>query len=108
MADAFEDRKKKHEDKWAHDEELRFKIGARRNKLLGLWAAAEMGLSDAAAQEYAKSVVVTDLKGADAVFRKIRDDFDAAKLAHSDHVIHRQMAELLTAAADQVMHETKR
>jgi hypothetical protein len=108
MNDAFEDRKKKHEDKWAHDEELRFKIGARRNKLLGLWAAAEMGFSNAAAQEYAKSVVVTDLKGADAVFRKIRGDFDAAGLAHSDHVIRRQMTDLLAGAANQVMHEAKR
>ena len=108
MGDAFEDRKKKHEDKWAHDEELRFKIGARRNKLLGLWAAAELGLSDAAAQEYAKSVVVTDLKGADGVFRKIRGDFDAAKLAQSDHVIRSKMEECLAAAADQIMRETKR
>jgi hypothetical protein len=108
MGDAFEDRKKKHEDKWAHDEELRFKIGARRNKLLGLWAAAEMGLTEAAREEYAKSVVAADLAGPDAVFRKIRGDFDAAGLAHSDHIIQRQMADLLAAAADQVMHETKR
>ena len=108
MDDAFEDRKKKHEDKWAHDEELRFKIGARRNKLLGLWAAAELGLTGAAAEEYAKSVVATDLNGADAVFRKIRDDFDAAGLAHSDHVIRRQMTDLLAGAANQVMHEAKR
>lgn len=107
MDDAFEDRKKKHEDKWAHDEELRFRIGARRNKLLGLWAAAEMGLTGAAAEDYAKSVVVADLKGADAVFRKIRGDFDAAKLAHSDHIIRRQMADLLAFAADQIMHEPK-
>jgi hypothetical protein len=108
MEDAFEDRKKKHEDKWAHDEELRFKVGARRNKLLGLWAAAEMGLTGAAAENYAKSVVVTDSKGADAVFHKIRGDFDAAKIGHSDHVIHRQMADLQALAADQLMHETKR
>jgi hypothetical protein len=108
MGDAFEDRKKKHEDKWAHDEELRFKIGARRNKLLGLWAAAEIGLTGAAAEEYAKSVVAADLTGADAVFRKLRGDFDAAKLAQSDHLIHRKMEECLAAAADQIMHETKR
>jgi len=108
MGDAFEDRKKKHEDKWAHDEELRFKIGARRNKLLGLWAAAELGFMGAAAEDYAKSVVVADLTGADAVFRKLRGDFDAAKLAHSDHVIHRKMEECLAAAADQIMRETKR
>jgi hypothetical protein len=107
MDDAFEDRKKRHEDKWAHDEELRFKIGARRNKLLGLWAAAEMGLTGATAEEYARSVVAADLKGADAVFRKIRSDFDAAKLGHSDHIIHRQMTDLLAFAADQIMHEPK-
>jgi hypothetical protein len=107
MDDAFEDRKKKHEDKWAHDEELRFKIGARRNKLLGLWAAAEMGLTGAAAEDYAKSVVAADLKGVDAVFRKIRSDFDAAKLGHSDHMIRRKMEEFLAAAADQIMHEPK-
>ena len=108
MADAFEDRKKKQEDKWAHDEELRFKIGARRNKLLGLWAGAEMGLTGAAAEEYAKSVVAADLMGADAVFRKLRGDFDAGGLAHSDHIIRRQMADLLAFAADQIMHEPKR
>ena len=108
MGDAFEDRKKKQEDKWAHDEELRFKIGARRNKLLGLWAAAEIGLMGGAAEEYAKSVVAADLLGADSMFRKIRGDFDAAKLGHSDHVIHRQMADLLALAADQIMHEHKR
>ena len=107
MDDAFEERKRKHEDKWAHDEELRFKIGARRNKLLGLWAGAELGLTGLAAEEYAKSVVVADLQGADAMFRKIRGDFDAAGLGHSDHVIQRQMAELLAAAADQLMHEHK-
>jgi hypothetical protein len=108
MDDAFEERKRKHEDKWAHDEELRFKIGARRNKLLGLWAGAELGLTGPAAEEYAKSVVVADLQGADAMFRKIRADFDAAGLGHSDHVIQRQMADLLAQAADQVMHEPKR
>ena len=107
MADAFEDRKKKHEDKWAHDEELRFKISARRNKLLGRWAAAELGLPAVAAEEYAKSVVAADLAGADAVFRKIRGDFDAAKLAHSDHVIRRKMEDFLAAAADQIMYEKK-
>ena len=107
MGDAFEDRKKKHEDKWAHDEELRFKISARRNKLLGRWAAAELGLTEVAAEEYAKSVVAADLAGADAVFRKIRGDFDAAKLAHSDHVIRRKMEDFLAAAADQIMYEKK-
>ncbi len=108
MGDAFEERKKKHEDKWAHDEELRFKIGARRNKLLGRWAAAELGLTGAPAEEYAKSVVAADLAGADGVFRKLRGDFDSAGLAHSDHLIRRKLEEFLAEAADQVMHEVKR
>jgi len=107
MDNAFEARKKKFEDKWAHDEELRFKIGARRNKLLGLWAAAELGLSGPAADDYASAVVTADLQGGDSMFRKLRADFDAAKLGHSDHVIQHRMAELLMEAADQIMHETK-
>ena len=108
MAGGFEERKKTHEDKWAHDEELRFKITARRNKLLGMWAAAELGLSGAAAADYAKAVVIADLEGGDHLFRKIRQDFDAAKLGHSDHLIQRQMADLLVVAADEVLHEKKR
>jgi len=105
MSDAFEERKKKFEEKWAHDEALRFKIAARRNKLLGLWAAGELGLSGEAAEEYAKSVVGADFKG--GTFAKIRADFDAAGLAHPDHLIHREMEELLVKAADQILHEHK-
>jgi hypothetical protein len=107
MASGFEERKKTHEDKWAHDEELRFKINARRNRLLGMWAAAELGLSGPAAEDYAKAVVAAHIEGADRVFHKIRQDFDAAKLAHSDHVIQRQMSDLLAAAADEILHEKK-
>jgi hypothetical protein len=108
MGGAFEDREKAFEDKWAHDQELRFKIAARRNKLVGLWAAGELGLSGKAAEDYAKSVVATDLQatGHD-VFRKIRGDFDAAKLTHSDRVLRDKMEELLAAATDQIVHEVK-
>ncbi|HSZ73643.1 MAG TPA: DUF1476 domain-containing protein [Rhizomicrobium sp.] len=105
MSGSFEDRRKGQEAKWAHDEELRFKITARRNKLLGLWAAAEMGRTDAEA--YAKEVVKADFEepGDEDVFRKIKSDFEAAKIARSDHFIHGKMEELLAVAADQVMHE---
>jgi len=105
MSGSFEDRRKGQEAKWAHDEELRFKIMARRNKLLGLWAAAEMGRTDADA--YAKDVVKADLAepGDEDVFRKIKSDFEAAKIARSDHFIHGKMEELLAIAAEQVMHE---
>jgi len=107
MDDAFEERKKKHEDKWAHDEELRFKIGARRNRLLGLWAAAELGLTDAAAEDYAKSVVAADLQGGESVFHKLRADFDAAKLARSDALIRKKMDDLAVVAREQVVHGVK-
>ena len=109
MSGSFEKRGKGFEAKWAHDEELRFKVAARRNKLLGLWAAGEMGLSGEDAATYAKSVVSVELQavGVENVFRKIHADFEAAKLAHSDHAIRRKMEELLAEAADQIMHEHK-
>ena len=109
MAELFKDREKGYENKWAHDEELRFKVNARRNKLLGLWAAGEMGIAEAKANEYAMSVIQADFEeaGDEDVFRKIRKDFDAAKVAHSDHIIRRKMEELLALAGEQVMSEGK-
>ena len=100
----FDKREEGFEKKFAHDEELRFKATARRNKLLGLWAAAELGLSGSAADDYAKSVVKADIEeaGEEDVFRKIRGDFDAKKVAQSDHQIRRRMDELLQTAIDQI------
>ena len=79
MSGSFEKREKGFEAKWAHDEELRFKVYARRNKLLGLWAAAEMGVTGAAADSYAKEVIASDFEraGDEDVFEKVRRDFDA-------------------------------
>jgi hypothetical protein len=110
MNDAFEERKKKYEEKWAHDEAMRFKVVARRNKLLGQWAAGELGLQGAKAEEYANAVVAAEFHkaGVDNVFHKIRSDFEAAKLAHSEQAIRRKMEQLLAAAGDQIMHEGKR
>ena len=110
MSGSFDERRKGFESKWAHDEELRFKVMARRNKLLGLWAAGEMGLAGAKAEDYAKAVVIADMEepGEEDVYRKIRADFTAAGLVHSDHVIRHKMAELLGVAADQVMNEVKK
>jgi hypothetical protein len=110
MADAFKDREKGFESKWAHDEEMRFKVMARRNKLLGLWAAEEMGLAADGAKEYAMAVVQADFQeaGDEDVFRKIRGDFDAAKLARADRAIRAKMEELLAVAGEQVMGEAKR
>lgn len=109
MASGFDERKKAFEEKWAHDKDLCFRVEARRSKLVGLWAAGEMGLSGDAAEAYAKSVVEADMAeaGDKDVFRKIRADFDAKSIARSDHLIRIKLAELLEEAKQQVMHEVK-
>lgn len=100
----FDKRREGYESKFAHDQDLKFKATARRNKLVGLWAAGKMGLTGAAADEYAKEVVKADFEeaGEEDVFRKIRRDFDAKKLAISDHQIRREMEDLMTTAVEQI------
>jgi hypothetical protein len=100
----FDKREEGFEKKFAHDEELRFKANARRNKLLGLWAAEKMGLSGPAADAYAKEVVVADFEeaGDDDVFRKIRKDFDAKAVAQSDQDIRKTMTDLMAHAIEQI------
>ena len=100
----FDKREEGFEKKYAHDEELRFKATARRNKLLGLWAAEKLGLSGPAAEAYAKEVVVVDFEepGDDDVFRKVRRDFDAKGVVQSDHQIRRTMDELMARAIEDV------
>jgi hypothetical protein len=109
MTNAFQDREKGFENKWAHDEELQFKVIIRRNKLLGLWAAKEMGITGTEADEYAKAVAQVDFlePGHEDVVRKIRHDFDAHKVAISDHIIRRQMEDLTKVAGEQLMGEAK-
>lgn len=105
----FDDLKKAHESKFAHDQDLDFKATARRNKLLGIWAAEHMGITDQAKKEaYAKEVVIADLeeKGEEDVFRKIRTDFDAKNVAQSDHQIRRAMSDLMAQAREQIKTET--
>jgi hypothetical protein len=96
----FDKREDAFERKFAHDEELRFKANARRNKLLGLWAAEKLGKTGADADAYARGVIAADLEeaGDEDVFRKIRKDFDAAGVTQSDHQIRRTMDELLSQA----------
>ena len=105
----FKDREKGFERKFAHDEELRFRATARRNKLLGLWAAEKLGLSGDEAQDYAKQVVRADLAepGEEDVFRKVRADFDAKGVDQSDHQIRRAMIDLLAEAVQQIESEVK-
>jgi hypothetical protein len=100
----FDKREEGFEKQFAHDEELRFKATARRNRLLGLWAAEKLGLAGAEADAYAKSVVMVDFEesGDHDVFRKIRTDFDAKNVAQSDHQIRRTMDELLAKAVSDI------
>ena len=100
----FDKREEGFEQKFAHDEELRFKATARRNKLIGLWAAEKLGLTGAAAEAYAKDVVAADFEhpGSEGVFGKLRKDFDAKGVAASDAEIRQLMNELLAKAAAQI------
>ena len=100
----FDQRKDAYENKFAHDEELRFKATARRNKLLGLWAAEKLGKSGADAEAYAKSVVVADFEeaGDEDVVRKVKSDFALANVNTSDAEIRTVMTELLIKAADDI------
>jgi hypothetical protein len=95
----FDKREEAFEQQFAHDEELKFKATARRNKLLGLWAAEKLGLSGAEADSYALAIVMADLEaGNHDVARTIRKDFDAKGVNQSDHQIARTMTELMARA----------
>ena len=76
----FDDRERAFEAKFAHDEEMQFRVIARRNRLLGQWAARQMGLSDAEADSYSKDVIHSDFEeaGEHDVIRKVLGDLNAA------------------------------
>jgi hypothetical protein len=105
MSGLFPEREKAFEEKWAHDEELRFRVLARRNKLLGLWAAGEMGLTGAEADAYAKTIVDTELAkdGDQAAFQAVKSGFAVAKVARTDHLIQLKMDEFLRTATAELM-----
>lgn len=103
----FDKREQAFEAKFAHDAELQFKVAARRNRLVGLWAAELLGLKGDAAVAYAQSLVKSDLEedGSEDVFRKLRGDFDGKGIAQSDHQIRRAMDEYLQEAIRQIRDE---
>lgn len=103
----MDDRQKAFEDKFAHDQELQFRVQARRNKLLGLWAAEKLGKSAEQLDEYAKSVVISDFAepGDDDVLRKVLADFEAAGVDISRETLRHEMDRLMREAMDQIMHE---
>jgi hypothetical protein len=100
----FDDRERAEEVKFSRNQELEFKAQARRAKLVGLWAAELIGLSDGPAEDYAKSVVVADLEeaGSEDLFRKIRADLELHAVQLSDHQIRAKMEECLAIAREQI------
>ena len=100
----FDDRENAFENKFAHDEELKFKAEARRNKLLGLWVAGLLGKSGDAAAAYAKEVVASDFAeaGDEDVFRKVAADLGAKA---DEATIRAKMVELMAEAKRQIMTE---
>ncbi len=105
----LKDREKAHENKFALDSELAFKAGARRNKLLGLWAAEKLGKTGAEAEAYAKDIVMADFETEgdnDVVFKLIKD-FSQQNLPVSEQEIRAEMARLLPIARDQILADKK-
>jgi hypothetical protein len=104
----FDEREKSFEAKYKRDQELAFKVNARRNKLLGLWAAEKMGLAGDAAATYAKEVVSADFQrpGDDDVVEKVSADLKKKGVDVTDHAIKVEMERLLGVAKDQLMKES--
>jgi hypothetical protein len=100
----FDKREEGFEKQFAHDEELKFKATARRNKLLGLWAAEKLALTGAEAEAYANALVVADLEstGDHDVFTTLRKDFDAKGVNLSDHQIRRTIDEFTAQAVKEI------
>jgi hypothetical protein len=98
----FDRREEAFENQFAHDEELRFKATARRNKMVGLWAAGKLGLSGAEADSYALAVVMLDLEHKMDVAEKIKKDFEAKGVAQSEHQIARTMNDLMAQAVTDI------
>ena len=103
----FDDRQKGQEAKFAFDAEKKFKAEARRNKLLGIWAAELLGLTGDAANAYATEVVAADFveAGEEDVFRKVAGDLQAKGVSVGEDVIRQQMARLVQVANEQIAAE---
>jgi hypothetical protein len=106
----FDERERAYEKKFAMDEDIRFKVTVRRNKLLGLWAAEKMSISGNEAEEYAKSVVKADFEapGDEDVVGKVLRDFQAKQVDQTEHQVRRTMTELTAVAMSQVEAEAKK
>lgn len=102
---SFADRERAFEEKFAHDAELQFRVVARRNKLLGLWAAEKLGLTSEEADSYAKSVIAADFEeaGDDDVVRKVLGDLTAQGLAVDEAMVRQAMQSAMVDARRQFM-----
>ena len=100
----FDKREEGFEQQFAHDEDLKFKALARRNKLLGLWAAEKLGRTGADADAYAKEVVMAEFEagGDTAVLNKVRKDFEVKGVAQSEEQIGQMMKQFLSQAVAQI------
>lgn len=103
----FDERDKAFENRFAHDEELTFKAIARRNKLLGLWAAEKLGKTGTEATEYAKDVILSDFEssGSGDIIAKLLKDFAHAKISITEKEISAELERLLPIARKQVAGE---
>ncbi len=104
----FKDREKAFENKFKRDQEFDFKVNARRNKLLGIWAAEQLSLDGAAAEAYAKEVVASDFDepGDDDVLQKVLGDLQGKGVETSEHLVRKEMDRLMSVAREQVSSET--
>jgi len=99
----FDEREKAYEKKFAMDQEKQFRVAARRNKLLGEWAAARLGISGPAAKDYIKAVVKADLTGTgDGAYHKIKEDLQGRGVVVSDSELRNAMSEFLRTAVRQI------
>jgi hypothetical protein len=105
----FDEREKAYEKKFALDQDLKFRSEARRNKMLAEWAAAKLGITGAALEDYIKEVRKADLaeKGDDDVFRKVKQDFADKGVAVTDADIRKAMGEFLAQAVQQIEASNK-
>ena len=103
----FDDRERAFEAKFAHDDELRFRVTARRNRLLGEWAARQMGLSDAETDAYAKEVVRADFEeaGDEDVIRKVLGDLTSAGVESDEAQIREALGHKMVEARRQIIQE---
>lgn len=109
MSNAFEDREKAFEAKFRLDEETQFKVNVRRDKLLGLWVAEQIGLTGREAEAYARTVVEADFEepGDADVVRKVLKDLGERNIDMDEQRLHKQMDKLASVAREQVLKESQ-